>query len=269
MRRAVTHHWYRGLVGTVVVASSLALACAAVANASRTAPTGPAPTVSYYVRTSDNFNKLTFLDTTYSGDYWLLYETNGSWRFWWDDKNKPAAGAIAVSGAEVTAMSHGKQVWATYVWTATCAAGHICFSTLTPLEFSFDQTRDYYAELTGTHDTPGCWTPSTVSWFKGWNSYGAPLWYPGTSTSFATASNFRPMVKVGQTVTVTSTYSYTGDKAKVTEIDTIDATTDLFTKSQLQVGKGDASYDGPYVENAVYSVPKATPKAPKLHDYCA
>jgi hypothetical protein len=271
MQRTFTHHWRRGLVGALAIASSLTVAFPANATAPRTKPTGPAKTLAYYLKTSDNMNKLPYLSEVSNGDFWLLYYTNGSWELWANQPKKPAADAVAVTDTEITASSHGKIVWSKMVFAAECASGQVCFSTLTPVEFYFDQKNAYFARLTGTDDTPGCWTQATAttdSWIKNWNSDGSPNWYPGTSTSFATASAFQPMVTKGDTVTVTSTYSYTSDKAKVTEVDSIDSKTVLFTATSLTVGKGAGKDEPAYKNKTTFSVPKSAPKAPKLRNYC-
>lgn len=256
----------------MVTAATVATVIALALPAGATGPSGNAAAIKLYTAATIKVNKLPYLTIEYKSLYFLKYFSNGAWQMTWGVSKAP--GFTRVNATEIAASSHGKNVWEEFTFRYACASGNVCFSTLTGMTFYVSKTATYWAELTGINDSPGCWTKtnSQTAWIKNdFSSNGLPNWYAGTSTKYETASFFDPAVTKGDTTTFTSTYKYDSDKALVTEIDTLDKTTDLFTHSNVKVGnatnKG-KKYPG-YSYSLVLTVPKGAVKPPKTTHMCS
>lgn len=255
-------------VAALAAACTLSLATLAVPAGASGAPTGNAAAIHAYVQASEAMNKQPFMQFLIKSYYYLGYHSNGSWSMAWGYPKPPASYEQHVNATEITQSKDGKIVWVEITFAYACPSGSICFSTLTPLRFYVTKTAAYYAVLSGPNDTPTCWTNATKTWVKtDFEATGNPNWYPGTATKYSTASNFKPATTVGKTTTFVSTYEYTTDKSKVTETDTEDDTTHLFTHSILVVGKGDSKSYPAYTYSQTMSVPKGV-KAPKINRVC-
>jgi hypothetical protein len=257
----------------VVTLATAATVIALALPAGATAPSGNAAAIRQYAAASIRVNKLPYFTIDTKSLYFLRYLSNGAWELDWGVPKTPA-GFTRVDATEILASAHGKNVWEEITFSYACASNEVaCFSTLTPIRFYLSKTATYWAELSGINYTPGCWNNAAkgTPWIKtDFSTIGDPTWYPGTSTKFATASFFDPAVTKGKTTTFTSTYEYLSDKAHVTEVDTLDDTTDIFTLTSLKIGattvKG-KKYPG-YSFSQAFTVPTGTVKPPKTTHMC-
>jgi hypothetical protein len=250
-------------VSTVAAGTVLVLALPA----SATEPSGNRSAIKLYAAAALKTSRLPFLSTESKSFYFLGYHKNGSWNMAWGYPKAPHPYEARVNLTEIAASAHGKNVWEEDTFAFACPVHKTCHSSIIPLRFYLTKTSAYYAELTGPQDTPGCWTNATKTWVKtDFDSFGNPNWYPGTSTKGLTASFFeRPVTKGGAT-TFTSFYEYRGDGAHVSEIDTLDTRTGIFTHANIKVGK--TAHDGAFSWSQVLMVPTAPVAAPKIERVC-
>lgn len=236
----------------------------AVAATPKGGPTGNPATIAYYTTVTNRFNDQPSNVVVAGGAFWLGYSSPTDFTLSWDRPHRTASYQQPVDETIVSGVAHQKVVWEEITWSYACPPGHVCVSTLPPLRFFITKHAGYWEILSGPNHTASCWDTATASnaWInQDFNSTGTKPWYVGSSP-FATSPNYLPMVVQGHEVKVTSTYKFKYGAA-VREVDTIDASTHLFTATTVKVSPY-GRYLG-YSLKETISVPKKAAKPPKVH----
>ncbi len=253
------------VMGMVVAALLAVLSPAAAGGGQRVpqgGPTGDKATIAYYTAVTHNFNSKPADTEELRGAYFLGYYGSG-WYVSLDTARPRYSWQHPVSLDELLVVSHDKIVWGTVTLSPTCRARPACGSTTTPLRFFFEHGASYWSALSGPHGAPRCWYRAAggTAWVNtDFNMTGQQPWYVGNDP-YTTEPHYGPMVHDGRFVKVTSTYSYRNGAA-VTEIDTINAATKLFTAEILRVGAFKAS--PAYTSTGSLSVLSRAPARPSL-----
>jgi hypothetical protein len=247
----------------LVIAIAIDPATSSGAVGARGGPTGDPATIHYYEQVTNRFNSKPATVEVFRGAFWLGYATPTSWYLTWNRARPQYAVQHAVAETVIAAVAHQHVVWQEITWASPCPAGRACASSITPIRFFLEHHASYWTELDGLGGTASCWTPATGStaWInKGFNVTGTKPWYVGSSP-YTTAPNYGPLTRNGGAITVTSTYRYLNG-ADVTELDTINEGTGLFTAIGLNVG---ASGNNPhYAYKGALSIPHKVPKPPHI-----
>jgi hypothetical protein len=251
----------------LVFAAALSVALLALP-AGATNPTGNHTAVKLYAKAAATTSRAPFLQVQSKSFYFLGYRTNGKWNMAWGFPKAPEPYEARVTETDINASSHGRNVWEEDTFALSCPARHTCHTKLTPVRFFLTKSSAYYTELTGPKDTPGCWVNATKTWIKtDFDSYGDPNWYPGTSTKGLTASFIERAHITRLATTFTSIYQFRGDRATVTEIDTVNNRSGLFVHANLTVGAGTGGHAA-YSWSQAVSVPAAPVPEPKILRVC-
>jgi hypothetical protein len=245
------------VIGTVAVFSALANVAAA-----STPWSGNAAAIAYYRKAVANTNALKVIQDVSHGYYWLWDSgyssgTSGEFQLNWGFPTKPAADMISAQATVTLRMLHGKTSWYTVIFAAPCAKSTSCSATIDPLEFYVTKGGVVWGYLTKGTDTVACWnhTNATSAWIPKDFTAGTVWW--------KTSGDYRPIHRGKTAVLITSTYKYS-DGAAVTETDSINPTTRLFTGSTYLVGKSTHPVDEPYHYSVVETDPTSIPHAPSI-----
>lgn len=261
------HVWHRGAASALAVAMAVAT-LTAPAGAAGT-PSGNAAAIHMYVKAATATSKVPYVQIVTKSFYYLGYLANGSWNMAWGYPKAPHAYEKHVNATEIAYSQVGRNVWEEITFSYACPGHTVCASPQSALRMYFTKTAAYYSVLNGPGATSVCWTNATKTWVKSdLDTYGDPTWYPGTGTKNSTASVFEPATTAGGTTTFVSTYSYTSDVSKVTETDTVNNRTDLFTHASIAVGKAKKGGYLPYSYSQTLSVPKGAINPPKINRLC-
>lgn len=223
-----------GLIGLTPVLLSAATARASATG--DTTATGDPATIALYTSAANNLNNQSGYAQVSRGAFFLGDSSATNWYLSWDVTRPRYAWQQPVVENSLFAVVHRKIAWDTITWSPACPTGRLCVSTLAPVRFFSEPGASFWAVLNGAHGAATCWYPATKStaWINQYfNSTTQSPFYVGASP-YTYAPHFRPMVRHGGTVTVTSTYDYKYG-AHVTEIDTIDARTHFLTESVYHV----------------------------------
>jgi hypothetical protein len=245
----------------VVVLGVAAVLVPSGAGASKPPWSGNPAAIAYYRQAVAKTNALPALQDVYHRYYWLYDDASvtgakGAFDLAWGYPKRPASYYVAATGTDLVRMVKGKSSWYTLTVAPSCGGG-ICVSSAEPLEILVTKGGDFWGYVrSGTQ--AACWNHATG------NSAWINKDYKSGSAWWSTTGYYRPIVHQGNQVLITSIYP-NSDKATITETDSINATTKLFTGSKYKVS---ASPNHAYPAHS-YSItetdPKAAPHAPKVH----
>lgn len=239
---------------TPFVAGALAL---------KSKPTGNATTISFYAKATKKANALGAFTQVTHRYYFYSYTSPSDWKLSWGTPT-PSTGERRVNETTVQRIVHGKTLWVLNTFATPCATTASCTSTLTPLRLYVTKSATYWTVLSGPKESPQCWTKAAgaTSWMRKDFIVGGQVWYvdaaPGTIDL-----HYAPLVHRGNFVDVTSTYKYVSDLDGVSEVDTINTKTMLFTQSVYHIG-GTATFKAVTYYDT-YSEPTTLPVAPRLN----
>jgi hypothetical protein len=223
---------------------------------------GNAAAISYYRKAVTNNNDLKVIQDVSHGYYWLFdsgYSEGASAGFQlnWGYPTKPVANMISAQATFTLRMVKGKTKWYTVTFAAPCAKSTSCSATIDPLEFYVTKGAVVWGYLTKGTTRVACWnqTNALSAWMHKDFVAGTAWW--------KTSGDYRAMIKSATRVLVTSTYEYS-DGAPVTETDSINPATKLFTGSTYQVGKSTHPVYKPYHYSIVETDPTSVPTAPSI-----
>lgn len=252
-----------GLIGLTPVLLSDATARASATG--DTTATGDPATIALYTSAANNLDNQSGYAQVATGAFFLGDSSATNWYLSWDVSHPRYSWQQPVVENSLFAVVHRKIAWDTITWTPACPTGRLCVSTLTSVRFFSERGASFWAILNGAHGTATCWYPATktTAWInQDFNSTTQSPWYVGSSP-YTYAPDYRPLVRHGGAVTVTSTYDYKYG-ARVTEIDTINARTHLFTESVVHVAPY-KSYQGFSVTTAITVASPALPHIVLCH----
>ncbi|HEV3268323.1 MAG TPA: hypothetical protein VGZ68_07960 [Acidimicrobiales bacterium] len=247
----ITH---RGLRSALLIVASLGLALApAAAGATKVPWSGNAAAVAFYRTAVATTNALPVIQDVQLGYYWLwddayISGSTGPFELNWGYATKPSANMVRAQATFLISMTGGKQSW----YTVTFAAG----PAIDPLELYVTPSGDYWGYLTKGSSQVGCWSHATgtTAWIAKDFTVGA---------QWRTYGRFSPLVTRGSRVLVTSTYTNV-DGAKVTETDSINATSKLFTGSVIHVSRSTKPVYAAHSYSLVETDPTTAPVAPSV-----
>jgi hypothetical protein len=247
------------------------LSCAftSPSSASSSAPKGNAASIAYYTQATNRYNaQPSFTLVTYHL-YWFGYTAGNRWQLSWGVSNRPASFMHAVDDTETVRLVNGKIVWEKDVFALPCAIGHVCPLSLVPLAVFQNAKHDYWTELNGPKTTPRCWyiasNAAGTEWMlQDFSSVGKQGWYAG-NTNFTSNTVLQPMTTSGSAVSIKSTYVYTKSGRAATEVDIINRSSWLFTKSTVRVSKGNTPSETAYSYYSRITKPLHTPGPPVLN----
>jgi len=223
---------------------------------------GNAASIAYYRQAVANTNALPALQDVELGYYWLWdggYRagTQGEFKLYWGHATRPSPDLVAARATFTVRLVGGKEQWYTVNFAPACASGTSCNSSIEPLEFYVTKGEDLWGYVTRGSNTVGCWNHinSTSAWIA--------QDFTIVTTWWKTAGKYRAMIKSATRVLITSTYTYS-DGSAVTETDSIDPATKLFTGSTYLVGKSTHPVNAPYHYSMVETDPTSPPTAPKV-----
>ena len=226
---------FMAVASFVLALSPITAGLAAVSHVS-----GDPTTIRLYAKAVARENALPALVEVTSGDYWFGYVNGPSstWQLNWGYPRPPFPYQHAVALTSVLRVVGGKVQWTENTFATPCTNGAIsCPSSLTPLSIYAMRGADLWATGgDGLSALPSCWKVATGQ--SAWIAKDYTVnWSPFSvgATQFATAPHYLAMVKHGNQIMVTSTYQYRASGQHVTEIDVINSTSLLFTKSTYHV----------------------------------
>lgn len=245
----------------IIALGSSALVAPVEAGAAKTPWSGTAAAVAYYRTSVAKTNALPVLQDVELGYYWFWDDAyvsgnSGQFELNWGYASRPAANMVRAQATFVIAMVGGTQSWYTVTFASLCASGNVCGSSIAPLELYVTKAGDYWGYYSKGSSQVGCWnrTTGTTAWlgkdFKvglGWRTYG----------------KFNPIVTKGNRVLITSTYANV-EGAKVTETDSIDSTSKLFTGSTVHVSRSTKPVYSAHSYSFSETDPSTAPTAPTV-----
>ena len=225
-----------------LLASTTALATPAAALAA----TGDQPTIAYYRTIVANSNALSAVRVTENGYMAIDSYIGKVSSLRWEWGGKLPSGYIRAKETITYRQANRQISWISDLLTPVTQPGYEI-----PVLLLMTRGGDYagYATATGS---ARCFYRYPASNFP--YSGGHPLW--------STGGNFEPRVRHGNQVKVTSTYRSGG--RSVTEVDTVDATTKLFTGSVQHFGKGTAPSATAYTAVDTYKTLVPAPRLPNI-----
>ncbi len=254
----MSRNWRTALLATAVAGS--ALLGPAQVGAAKTPWSGNAAAIAYYRTSVAKTNSLPALRDVYIGYYWIWDNANvigrggnSQFKLYWGYASKPAAEMVRANATFVSSLVDGKQSWYVVSFTNPCAIGSTCASSIAPLDIYVTKSGDYWGYQLNGSSQVNCWHPATqtAAWIEKTFTLGAP---------WKTYGKYSPLVKKGNRVFATSTYTNQG--AKVTETDSIDATSKFFTGSVYHVGRSTKFAATSY--SVFETDPASVPAAPSL-----
>lgn len=248
----------------VAIGVSALLAPTVAAATSRAGVTGNAAAIAYYRGAVATTNALPVLRDVYHGFYWLYDDARtagptSAFLLDWGIAKRPASYYLAATGTVVVRLVRSRVSWYTLTVAPSCPSGDACGSSVEPLELDVTKQGVSWGYLRHGN-VPACWNRAagTSAWLDRDFSVQPSGWW-------RTEGDYRPIVQHGNAVLITATYP-ASDGAKVTETDSINATTKRFVSSDYHVSR---STHRPVVAAHHFTIsesdPKTTPKPPRLH----
>ncbi len=230
-------------------------------------PTGDAATIALYAKAVNTINSLPAVTEVTHDYYFYAYTSPQQWRLAWGTPAAPAANEHRVDLTAELRVVRGRTVSAIDTFATPCATTSPCTSTQPPLEIYVTKAASYWTVLVGPKRTPQCWTRAggATSWLRSDFTVGEFVWYVGNSPGYS-EPDYRPMVRHGNNVAITSSYVYQKTGLKITEADTINTKTSLFTHTVYHVGATPTSKPDTYTIAVLK--PGSVPKSPSI-DLCA
>jgi hypothetical protein len=230
------------------------------AGAARKPWSGNAAAVAYYRTSVAMTNSQPVFQDVTTGYYWFWDDASvggakSRFGLFWGYATKPAADMVRAQATSEIQMVGGKQSWFTITFASLCS-GSICGSSIAPMELYVTKGGDYYGYYASGSNQVGCWNKATGSYAFIGNAF-----YP--STGWRTFGKFSPIVTKGNQVLITSTYPIS-DGSKVTETDSIDSATKLFTGSTYHVSRSTKPVNAPFSYSVVETHPSTTLTAPTV-----
>lgn len=247
-----------GVVGVTL------LAPVGASNAATPRWSGNAAAIALYRQAVAATNALATLQDVYHGYYWMWDNATalgdrGSFNLRWGYATKPVANMVAATATEVIHSAAGKQSWYTVVFTPTCASGSNCVSSMKPIEFYIAPGGGYWGFAKSAGHV-SCWNRAArdAPWIN-------KDFVVSTSGTWSTYGHFLPLITRGNQILVTSTYVSHQDGATVTETDSINASTKLFTGSTYRVSRSTHPVYAAHRYAVVETDLTSSPSAPVLH----
>ena len=244
-----------------IILGSWALMVPVQAGAAKKPWSGNAAAVAYYRTSSAMTNSLPVFQDVTTGYYWLWDDANvgganSRFELNWGYATKPAADMVRAQATYEIQMIGGKQSWYTITFASLCASGSVCGSSIAPMELYVTKGGDFYGFYASGSNRVSCWTKATGS-----TAWIGKEFQPGTG--WTTIGKFSPIVTKGNQVLITSTYPIS-DGSKVTETDSIDSATKLFTGSTYHVSRSTKPVYAPFSYSVVETHPSTTLTAPTV-----
>jgi hypothetical protein len=245
----------------IIVLGGSAFVAPAEVGAAKTPWSGNAAAVAYYRTSVAKTNSLPALQDVELGYYWIWDNANvsgssGQFELSWGYASKPAAGMVRAEATFVYTLVGGRQSWYVVTFVSPCASGSTCGTSIDPLELYVTKSGDYWGYDTTGSGQVGCWNQATgtTAWIDKDFTVGA---------AWRTYGKFSPLVRKGNRVFATSIFTNV-DGAKVTETDSIDSTSKLFTGSIIHVGRSTKPVFAAHSYSLIETDPSSAPAAPSL-----
>jgi len=245
----------------IVALGCSTLVTPAESGAAKTPWSGNAAAVAYYRTSVARTNSLPVLQDVELGYYWIWDNANVSgskaqFELNWGYASKPAADMVRAKATFVYSLVGGRQSWYVATFVSPCASGSTCGTVIDPLEIYVTKSGDYWGyDLKGSSQV-GCWNRATgtTAWINRDFTVGA---------QWRTYGKYSPLVRKGNRVLATSIYTNV-DGAKVTETDSIDSNSKLFTGGIVHVGRSTKPAFAAHSYSFFETDPTSAPAAPSL-----
>lgn len=215
---------------------------------------GDSATIAYYKKVVNKTNHVGHTRGVVSNYYFFGYSSPNNWVLGWGESKPLYAYERAVDDTQVTESVNGLIKWRTDTFATPCKTGTSCTSKITALRILSTSKGDYWAYVNGPHNTVKCWKKASSAGGTLWMNSDFRVSYAYWKVDTGRSTHYKPMVKIKNVVNVTSQYPTSTYRQGVTEIDQIDASKLLFTKSSYVVTKGTHG-EPAYSYTVTYSYP--------------